>query len=90
MKEYIKLRHRIIFNAVWSLTYYKDSKCKIYHREDDKPAIIWNDGNFYHYENGQCLLIMRLPKKDDTVQKQRKENERIYQFYPKKEFPTII
>lgn len=34
--------------------YYKDEGCTMRHRDNDLPAIVWNDGTQYWYQNGKC------------------------------------
>jgi hypothetical protein len=50
MKEYIKLRN---IGTRWSITYYKDQNNAIYHRENYKPTIIWNNGIKLYWKNGK-------------------------------------
>jgi hypothetical protein len=55
MKEYIKLgRARFGFRDI-RIIYFKDSNHTILHRENDQPAVIWNDGTKWYYLNGMTV-----------------------------------
>lgn len=56
MKEYLKLTQR---GASEEFKYYvsfcKDSKRRVWHRENDKPTIIWNNGMKLYWKNGKFV-----------------------------------
>jgi hypothetical protein len=68
MKEYIVLEHYKLNDSIvlnyfkmnesthrWIIAFYKDSKLKILHRENNKPAIIRRKGLVCFYNNGKFL-----------------------------------
>jgi hypothetical protein len=63
MKEYLKFKYtrgNRFHTQIYVLIFYKDSNRIIVHREKDKPAAIWNDGELAYYKNGKYLKYERI------------------------------
>jgi hypothetical protein len=66
MKEYITLINftKMSLSGKTSdaivVNYYKDSDRTILHREKNKPAVIWSNGDKYYWQNHKFLVIKKI------------------------------
>ena len=64
MKEYILLSQSPFYLNIPVTIFFKDSRYRINHRENGKPAAIWADGLVYYCKNGR--IIKRVDNRINT------------------------